>query len=911
MSAGPARSSDDRILVAGIGNIFLGDDGFGPEVARRLAARTGRSDVRILDYGIRGMHLAYDLLDGYRALIIVDLIPRGEVGQVRVLQISRDDVAGGSFDAHGMDPAAVLGTLEALGGVLPPTYVVGCRPQTVDEQLGLSEPVQAAVEVAASAVLDLLAGPLAPAGRVRRRFGVTGMVQGIGFRPYVYALAREHGLAGSVANTAAGVEIEVEGAPADVAGFGRRLVDQPPALAVIIDVIAESVPVRGGTEFSIAASQAGPGRTFVSPDLATCADCLAELADPADRRFGYPFITCTNCGPRFTIITGLPYDRPATTMAGFRMCDRCAAEYSNPADRRFHAQPIACPDCGPTLRLDGDLTGQPALRQAQLLLDQGAILAVKGIGGYHLACEATNEAAVATLRKRKDRGDKPFAVMVADLAAAAELAEIDEASAALLTGARRPIVLLPKRASCRLAEQVAPGNPDLGIMLAYSPLHHLLLGDRPLVMTSGNLSGEPIVIDDGQARVRLAGLADGWLWHDRPIQVPCDDSVTRVVDGVELPVRRSRGYAPVPVALARPVPAMLAVGGDLKNTMCLAEGSFAWLSGHIGDMDELATWQAFTAAERHLEDLSGIRPELLAVDRHPAYRSSRWALERSGGRPVVAVQHHHAHIVSCLADNGADGPVIGFAFDGTGYGTDGAVWGGEVLVADRSSFNRAAHLGYVALPGGDAGVRNPCRMALSHLRSAGLDWDPAIPSVAACAERDLLAVQLDRGLNCVATSSMGRLFDAVASLTGVCHRVSYEAQAATELEGRSRAWIERCGTGYVFGPGFDAAPVVRQVVRDVLAGAEPGLVGARFHRAVAEVVCALAEQLRQDTGLNRVALSGGVFLNALLLSLCLRQLTERGFEVLRHRQVPPSDAGLALGQLVIAAAQAERDSRGD
>ncbi|MGI8667710.1 MAG: carbamoyltransferase HypF [Jatrophihabitans sp.] len=744
--------------------------------------------------------------------------------------------------------------------------------------------------------------------RQRRVITVRGLVQGVGFRPFVYARARAHGLAGEVANTADGVRISVEGSPAGLAAFRAELTDEPPPLALIDEITEEAEPVRGGTEFSIAASAGGPGRTFVSPDIATCEQCLAELADPADRRHRYPFITCTNCGPRFTIVTGLPYDRPATTMAGFELCPECAAEYADPADRRYHAQPLACPGCGPTLRLDDEASGEQALAQAGQLLADGAVLAVKGLGGYHLACDATSDAAVGVLRKRKDRGDKPFAVLVADLAAARRIAEVDGAEAALLTGPRRPIVLLRRRPGAGLSAAVAPNNPDVGVLLAYTPLHQLLVGDRPLVLTSGNCAGEPIVTDDADARVRLAGLADAWLWHDRPIHVPCDDSVVRLVDGAELPVRRSRGYAPLPIALAEPVPAVLATGGDLKNTFALADGRYAWLSGHVGDMDDLATLSAFTGAEAHLEALTGVRPILLATDRHPAYRSGRWAREHAAGRPVLTVQHHHAHIASCMADNGLAGGsgagadrVIGFAFDGTGYGTDGAVWGGEVLLADYRGFERAAHLAYVPLPGGDAGVRNPCRMALSHLRAAGLDWDARLPAVIACAERGQLAVQLERNLQCLPTSSVGRLFDAIASLAGVCHRVGYEAQAAVELEGLSRDRIDRCGPGYRFGAPFDPAPVLAEVVADVLAGVEAGVIGARFHLALAEVTVRLAEQLRADTGLNRVALSGGVFLNGLLLSLCGRRLSERGFEVLRHRQVPPSDAGLALGQLVVAA----------
>jgi hydrogenase maturation protein HypF len=752
--------------------------------------------------------------------------------------------------------------------------------------------------------------------RIRSRVTVTGVVQGVGFRPFAYALARELGLSGQVANTSAGVIAEVEGPRSAVAAFAARIGSEAPPLAVVEKVSTAELRVRGGTEFVILDSAAGSGRTLVSPDVATCNDCVAEFGDPADRRYHHPFITCTNCGPRFTIITGLPYDRPATTMAGFDLCADCAREYADPSDRRFHAQPIACPSCGPRLNLvaPGAITrsDQEALAGARQLLRAGAILAVKGLGGFHLVCDATDAAAVATLRKRKDRGDKPFAVMAADLATARQIAEIDPAEAELLTGHRRPIVLLRRLPDASVAEVVAPGNPDLGIMLPYTPLHRLLFDDLPvLVMTSGNVSGEPIVISDEEALVRLAPLADAWLGHDRPIHVPCDDSVVRIVEGAELPIRRSRGYAPFPIALPLPVRPALAVGGDLKNTFCLGEGGYAWLSAHVGDMDDLATLHAFSKAEQHLEQLTGVRPELLVTDKHPAYRSRHWAQLQAAGRPVIGVQHHHAHLASVLAEHGYDGaePVIGFAFDGTGYGDDGAVWGGEVLLADYQGFERHAHLRYVPLPGGDAGVRNSCRMALSHLRVAGLDWDPRLPAVAACTgqERALLQTQLERDIACAPTSSMGRLFDAVSSLAGVCHRVGYEAQAAIELEGLALTRLAECGPAYEFGliegspRQLDPAPVLASVVRDVLDGVDPGVVGARFHLAVVEAMVSVAIGVRETTGLSTVALSGGVFVNRVLLSASIRALSSAGFSVLRHLRVPPTDAGIALGQLAVAA----------
>ncbi|MEY9846986.1 hydrogenase maturation protein HypF [Streptacidiphilus sp. BW17] len=795
--------------------------------------------------------------------------------------------------------------------------------------------------------------PERPAGGERRRVTVRGVVQGVGFRPFVFGLANELRLAGFVTNTGEGVVTEVEGAHEAVAAFCLRIAADAPPLAVVESVSHESVAAAGETGFRIEVSRSeGPRRTLVSPDTATCAACLAELADPRNRRYRHPFITCTHCGPRFTIVTGLPYDRANTTMARFPMCARCEREYTDPADRRFHAQPVACHDCGPTLRLlladeggDGrpplDAPGAPdsdPIAAARRLLADGRILAVKGLGGYHLACDATNAASVALLRRRKNRGDKPFALMVAQLADVEPLVRIDDAERRLLTGNRRPIVLLRRRgdvASETLdgtvpAAEVAPGSPDLGVMLPYTPLHHLLLGlpgDRPgprlLVMTSGNLGGEPIVTDDAEALTRLAPLVDAWLTHDRPIQVPCDDSVVRVVDGEELLVRRSRGYAPLPVTLAFPVRPALAVGGDLKNAFCLGQQRHAWLSAHVGDMDDLATLTAFKCAERQLESITGVTPTLLAADAHPGYRASGWARRNAGERPVRSVQHHHAHVAAVMAENGLDGtgPVLGVAFDGTGYGDDAAVWGGEFLLADYDGYRRLAHLAYVPLPGGDAAVRRPYRMALAHLFAAGLPWDDRLPCVAACPddERPVLERQLQRGLACVPTSSTGRLFDAVSSLAGVCHQARYEAQAAIEWEAAAYAWQRdggASGRGYRFAlasPAGDATrgadaplrldpgPVLAAVAADVLAGAPTGLIASRFHSGLADAVRQVCATVRERTGVGTVALSGGVFANALLASACACGLRNDGFTVLRHRLVPPNDGGLALGQLAVAA----------
>ncbi len=757
--------------------------------------------------------------------------------------------------------------------------------------------------------------------RTRRRFEVSGLVQGVGYRPFVYVTASRLGLAGSVANAPSGVVVEVEGDAAAVDLFELALVDDAPPMAHVTGVQHSEVELSGGTGFTIESSSGGAGRTLASPDVAVCVDCLAELTDPENRRFRHPFITCTNCGPRFTIITALPYDRATTTMADFPMCPSCQREYDDPTDRRFHAQPIACRDCGPTLALVGaheDETGDAALTRTRELLAGGSIVAVKGLGGYHLACDARDESAVAELRRRKQRGDKPFAVMARDVGVAEALVELGPDERALLEGARKPIVLLPRRTgsaeSSGVAESVAPGHPDLGVMLPYTPLHVLLLeapGLDALVMTSGNLSGEPIVTDDAEAFTRLAPLADAWLLHDRRIHVPCDDSVSRFVIGAELPVRRSRGYAPLPVALPFEVEPVLATGADLKNTCAVATGRYAWLSQHIGDLDDLATQDALTASVRHLESLTGVRPAAIVADAHPRYRSSDWARAHAEGRAVRVVQHHHAHVAAVMGEHGlgADETVIGVAFDGTGYGTDGAVWGGEVLVAGYKSFRRAAHLDYVPLAGGDASVLRPYRMALSHLHAAGVAWAEDIPAVAACppVERGVLAHQLETGFGCVPTSSMGRLFDAVSALVGVRQTVDYEAEAAIELESLARG--STAAAPYVFelrpdssGAGgvlVDPRPLIRAVVSDVRRGTPAAEIAARFHAGVSDVVIALAERERERTGLGVVVLGGGVFQNAVLLDSTVRGLRERGFTALWSRLLPTHDGGIALGQILV------------
>jgi hydrogenase maturation protein HypF len=730
---------------------------------------------------------------------------------------------------------------------------------------------------------------------------VEGTVQGVGFRPFVHGLATGLGLAGLVGNDSRGVFIEVEG---DLHAVERFLTGlrEPPPLALIERISTRPLSPDGLSGFAIVGSDTSGRRSvLVSADSATCADCLRELRDPADRRYGYPFVNCTNCGPRFTIVTDVPYDRPNTTMAGFAMCAECAAEYRDPADRRFHAQPVCCPACGPhvTLRDAGGraLPGEP-IEAARALLRQGGILALKGLGGYHLAATAGDESAVAALRSRKHREDKPFAVMAADVRSARRLGEVGPAEEALLRSVRRPIVLLRRLAGVPLAGSVAPGNRSIGVMLPYTPLHHLLAGE-PLVLTSGNVSDEPIAYRDEDAFAALREIADAFLTHDRPIHVRTDDSVTRVFRGRELPVRRSRGYVPGPVPLPAGGPPLLACGAELKNTFCLAKDGRAFVSHHIGDLENYETLRAYREGIEHFGRLFDITPSLIAHDLHPEYLSTKYALEQD--LPLVGVQHHHAHIASCMADNEWTEPVIGVAFDGTGYGTDGTLWGGEFLVADLTGFERAGHLLPVPLPGGTMAIREPWRMAAAH--GVPADLDVARRNAASW---DTVVAMGRRGVGSPLTSSVGRLFDAVAAVLGVRDRVNYEGQAAIELEQRADS-RERGTYPILLGDGspftIRGADLVAAVVADLRAGAGVPAIAARFHNAVAGLVVAGAVRLRETTGLTTVALSGGVFQNLLLLERAVGGLEAAGFAVLVHHRVPPNDGGISLGQAAVAAAR--------
>ncbi len=748
-------------------------------------------------------------------------------------------------------------------------------------------------------------------GAVHRvRVRVRGTVQGVGFRPFVHRRARELGLAGWVANDGHGVLLEAEGLAAALAALVRD-VRIGPALAVVEAVEVEAVEPAGTCGFTIATTRHGAGTDVrVSADVAPCAACLVELADPADRRFGYPFLNCTDCGPRYTIVRAVPYDRASTTMCEFAMCPRCRAEYDDPSDRRFHAQPNACPMCGPALTWSGgaqSAAGADALAAAIACLRGGGVVAVKGVGGYHLACDAGNEHPVTTLRRRKRRDDKPFAVMVADLSAAQQLCELGAAALAALASSRRPIVLAPRRTDAPVAAGVAPRVAELGVMLPSSPLHVLLLGavGRPLVMTSGNSSSEPMAYDDAEARDRLGPLVDGILSHDRQIHVRTDDSVLQArSEGRPRLVRRARGWVPQPLQLplpaARPV---LAVGAQLKSTVALARGGSVVVSQHLGDLDDWATYQAFTAAVEHLTRLSGVTPAVVAHDLHPDYRSTAWA--RASGLALHAVQHHHAHVAACLVEHGVTSQVLGLAFDGVGLGSDGTLWGGEFLLADLAASERVGQLAPVALPGGDAAVREPWRVALAWLHRA-LGPDVAAAHGPRLDGRWAAVLSIVAAGRAPETSSAGRLFDAVAALIGVRTRVTYEGQAAIELEALARRADLRWAPSYSFsvdGARLDPAPMLGQLLADRDRGVPVERLAAGFHRGLADSSAQLAVRLASECGVDTVALSGGVFQNALLSDALATALRRAGLRVLVHEQLPPNDGAISVGQAAVAAAR--------
>ncbi len=803
------------------------------------------------------------------------------------------------------------------------------------------------------------------------RVHITGVVQGVGFRPFVHNLANRYKLKGWVRNTSAGVDIEVDGKPEALQAFLNALHEEAPALAWLEEFMTSFGPATGFTSFEIISSEPVEGAFQpISPDVAICDDCLHELFNPSDRRYRYPFINCTNCGPRFSIIKDIPYDRPKTTMAGFRMCPDCEREYRDPADRRFHAQPIACPVCGPRVWLEVSdaqarhaspdhqsanppaQTGGDPLPEARLLLHSGNILAVKGLGGFHLACDAENSRAVIELRNRKNRVDKPFAIMMPDLATIEKNCQVNELERELLKSSARPIVLLRRKTGSKIARDVAPGQDYLGVMLPYTPLHYLLFSEdggsrhpsfSALVMTSGNRSEEPIATDNDEARTRLASLADAFLMHDRDIYIRCDDSVMRIFAASEIsppssedtrkdresnktkptpgatrktkidlqkstyPLRRSRGYSPYPVKLPASVAPLIAVGPELKNTFCMTNRDYAFLSHHIGDMENYETLRSFEEGIKHFEKLFRVKPEALAHDLHPDYLSTRYAIERGRNErlPTLGIQHHHAHVAACMAEHGMDTSrtVIGVAFDGTGFGEDGAIWGGEILVAGYKDYVRAMHLAYFPLPGGDAAIKKPARSALAILWSLGMDWDEKLAPTAQFSREELtnLRIQMEHRINSPLTSSAGRLFDAAAALAGGRQIVNYEAQAAIEFEALADSH-EAAGYSFeVDTTSIQPKSAIEALIRDVLSDTPLPIVSARFHNGVAESVRLAVKNVKAETGLNEVILSGGVWQNITLLRRTLSLLQIDGFIVYLHRDVPTNDGGLSLGQAVIAA----------
>ncbi len=753
---------------------------------------------------------------------------------------------------------------------------------------------------------------------ISRHIHIIGIVQGVGFRPFIYNLALEHNLSGWVCNSASGVDIEVSGNKENLDTFQLLIRDSAPPLAQIDSIDVRDIKQAQHNSFKIIPSQDKTSDFIpVSPDVAICEQCRAELFDPQDRRYRYPFINCTNCGPRFTIIKDIPYDRPKTTMAGFELCPECAEEYENPRDRRFHAQPVACSICGPQVWLEitpgvRHSEKEAAIQQARQMIAEGKILAIKGLGGFHLACDATNPEAVAALRERKHRPAKPFALMAFDLEAIQQCVNVSPAAEEQLTSPQAPIMLMSNKAGSKIAESVAPGQANLGFMLPYTPVHLLLLEKEPgypeaLVMTSGNLSEEPIIYKNDIARQKLDGIADAFLMHNRPIHIRIDDSVFTVIDDKPYPIRRARGYAPNPLRLNQSLPQILAVGPQMKNTFCLTRDKYAFLSHYIGEMENWETYQDYKKAIRHYESLFRIQPKAIAYDLHPDYLATKYALERAKeeGLPAFAIQHHHAHLASCMIENNLTPTeqVAGLIFDGTGYGLDGSIWGGEILVGDCFDFKRIYHLKPLPLPGGEAAIRKPARMALSTLWAYDLPWEGNLASLNALSDRETnaLRVQLEKDINAPLTSSMGRLFDAVSALIGVRQNITYEAQAAIELE----VLADKHELGYypwqMDDHLIDIKSLLKGILVDLSASTPTAIISARFHNTIAALSLELAKSIKEKYNIHKIVLSGGVWQNLFLLKKTIKLLNNNSFQPLIHRQMPPNDGCVAFGQAMIAA----------
>jgi len=751
---------------------------------------------------------------------------------------------------------------------------------------------------------------------ISREIHIKGTVQGVGFRPFVYSMAKKYNITGWVRNSSAGVEIHANGTPKEMKDFISEVKTNPPPLAKIDEFLESDINSAVNKDFTILQSQTIPGEFIpISPDVSICSDCQEELLDPSNHRYRYPFINCTNCGPRLTIIKEIPYDRPNTTMAEFTLCERCQAEYDNPLDRRFHAQPVACPDCGPQVWFESPASapekGENGIQQARQFLKDGKIIAIKGLGGFHLACDALNRKAVSKLRQRKIRSKKPFATMVFGIETVEKYCHINNAEKTLIKSFERPIVILPRKEGTQIPEQIAPGIKTIGVMLAYTPLHLLLLepeSDYPdmFVMTSGNISDEPITYTNVSAKEVLSSIADGFLFHDRDINTRVDDSVLTEYNGQKYFYRRSRGYAPNAITLPNRSLEILAVGGELKNTFCLTKEKYAFISHHIGDLKNMETYQAFTEGIVNYQHMFNIRPQFIACDLHPEYLSTKYAYRYTevNNIPLLQVQHHHAHLTACLADNewNSDESVIGICLDGTGYGMDNQIWGGEILIGGFQMLQRKYHLEYMPLPGGDSAILHPNRIAAAYLWKLGLPWDDHIPAIKSLTseEKSVMKRQLESHINTPNTSSMGRLFDAAASLIGLRHTINYEAQAAIELEQITEPSITDAYTFEISEDIINLNGIISNILIDINHAIHTAIIATKFHNAIANLILVLCKQIENENNLHHVALSGGVWQNQYLLRKTYQILTEEGFSVLIHHNIPPNDGGISLGQAVIA-----------
>lgn len=910
-----------KILVIGVGNLLLRDEGVGIHVIKELQKRELPPDVEVFDGGVGGL----DLLPYFSQAEKVFLIDAAEMGlepgavvRLDPEQLNQSE-KGVSFSAHEIGLAEVIELSRALNNDSLKIVIFGIQPKEISWGMELSAEVAAVIPQVIKAVFQEINSSLGKKDESeaplvsRRRFFLKGVVQGVGFRPFVYALANRYGLRGWVNNSSAGVYIEVEGPKEAIENFTIDLKKKAPPRARVEALDFFDLPPWGYEAFEIKESAEEKGAyQLISPDIATCAACQEEIFNPPDRRYRYPFTNCTNCGPRFTIIKDIPYDRPKTTMAKFFMCAECQHEYEDPANRRFHAQPNACPQCGPRLEI-WNSTGEkiPAtdpLAAAIKLLQAGKIVALKGLGGFLLACDAQNREAVRRLRERKKRPAKPLAVMFLNLAQIKEHCWVNEQEEEILSSPESPIVLLRWKDNSPIVPEVAPGQKYLGAMLPYTPLHHLLLQESGLilVMTSGNLSEEPIAKENEEAKERLGGMADAFLLHDRDIYVQYDDSVVAVIDGQASIIRRARGYAPFPIKLPLVLKPILACGGELKNTFCLTRDHYAFISQHIGDLENLETWEHFQRTIKIYQELFRLQPEWIAYDLHPEYLSTKYALHLAGQK--IGVQHHYAHFISCLAENEVDGPAIGLTFDGLGYGTDGNLWGGEFLIGDYRTFFRYAHLEYIPMPGGAAAIKNPWRMALAYtyifmgqeeLLKHLFRWP-----ISGSEKISLILQQIDKRINSPLTSSLGRLFDGVAALLGLCPSISYEGEAAVELEMIANPKVSGAYDFQIEDEKGQEVirlkPLWAGILKDLVKELSPAEISGKFHNTIVEMSLSLCQQIARRQGIKRVALSGGVFQNRLLLEKLKSNLRDAGFEVFTHHLVPCNDGGISLGQAVIA-----------